>query len=114
MSGLFGLVKGKLYQANCLSLSQPNQRQFAILALTLTPTQRNNAVTYVHKAMGQADPKTSVFIYLGSVTFEGKGSDYDWHQEFHKVICGDLIGLIPSSIPLREYSETTEETANIP
>ena len=61
----------------------------------------------VHETLLVVDKENAAFVYLGTVTLH-----FSWEYcsvDYHKVICGDLVGLIPARIPLVSFAIDTEE-----
>lgn len=62
-----------------------------------------NRDVYYHKVVAEVHPKTAIFIFIDSGTMENS------KERFHRVICDEVVGLIPDYIPLK-LIDLEEET----
>lgn len=60
-----------------------------------------------HETLLVVDKENAAFVYLGTVTLH-----FSWEYcsvDYHKVICGDIVGLILARIPLVLFGLDSEK-----
>lgn len=100
--------QGKLYRVDMKKWEAKVRSNLIEVKATVT-TKRvskgdlGNRDVYYHKVVAEVHPKTAIFIFIDSGTMENS------KERFHRVICDEVVGLIPDYIPLK-LIDLEEET----
>ena len=93
--------KGKLYQVDTKRWepSSPLPKFIDIRATVTTKRvskgDLGNRDVYYHRVVAKVRPRTAIFMFVDSGRMEDKT------ERYHRVICGEVIGLISADIPLK-------------